>query len=207
MRDPLAVLLQIDRRLLEAFSQRTTDRLRTVVGLGMLLPHIESFLAKNVGKEVVKDAIVIRYAATKSTDAAPSDPHAVQYLLGKVKEVDREFLRSVDGFPFRITIPYDQVTPLRTQRIQCTLDLSHRVLQAWRKGHRLRRTFTKAELERRLLEIFTLYVKETIAHNQSVQLPMIFAPLRTWLSQELQRIMQEVVTQLVNEICTGVYRR
>ena len=207
MMDPLAALLKIDRRLLEAFSQRTTDRLRAVVGFGMLLPHIESFLAKNVSKEVIKDDLVIRYAGERITASAPFDAHTVRLLFEKTKEIDREFLRSVDGFPFRISIPYQQVAPLRSQRIQYTLELSHEVMRQWRMGNRLRTVFTRADLEQRLLDIFTLYVKETIALNHSVQLPLLLAPLRDWLAHELQRIMNEVATQLVREVCVAVYRR
>ncbi len=204
--DPLALLLKVDRTLLEGFSKRTIDRLRAVVGLAMVLPHIEPFIAKNVGKEIVKDELVIRYAWEKRGDPVPFDAHTVQRLFDRTKEIDREFLRSITGFSLRINIPYDRVAPLRLQRIKETLDLSRLVMQEWHAGRPVRSVITKPELEQRLLSIFTLYLKETLAMHHSVQLPFLLAPLRDWLARELQRVMNEVTIQLVHEASAWLYR-
>ena len=40
----LAVLTELDRRMLEAFSLRTTEKLRAALPLRIALPHLESFL-------------------------------------------------------------------------------------------------------------------------------------------------------------------
>ena len=56
------VLARLNRALLEAFSRRTTEALRGTLPLRLALPHLEPLLARNVAKEVRKDALVIARA-------------------------------------------------------------------------------------------------------------------------------------------------
>lgn len=173
------------------FSRRTTDALRLPLALRAALPALEPFLAENVAKEIRKDALVIRRAAT-----APS-PGAAREMLDAAREIDREFLERIGGLPLRIRIPYDRIEPLRLRRIELGLDTAGRILDAWRQRHRLRQAFAPGELEQRLHEMLRLYAEETLALSDAVSLPGILVPLRRRLAERLRDAMREAASSLL----------
>lgn len=204
--DRVAALAAFDRRMLESFSRRTTDRLRAALPLRVMLPSLEPFLERNVAKEVRKDALVIRRAGTALATGDPPGPAAAREILDATREIDREFLRRVEGFPVRIEVPYERIAPLRLRRIELGLDLSYRILRQWRVGRRLREAFAREELQRFLAEILHLYIEETLALSDSVRLPALLAPLRERLARSLHGVMSEVGTQLAREVDGAVHR-
>lgn len=204
--DRVAALAALDRRMLEAFSRRTIDRLRAVLPLRVALPHLEPFLALNVAKEIRKDTLVIQRAGEARAKGKPPGPEVARQLLEAAKEIDREFLAQVGRFPVRIEIPYARIDPLRLQRIERGLDVAYRILEAWRRGRKLRDEFPRAELERHLLELLDLYGRETQALSHSVRLPRLLAPLRERLGQGLLGVMAEAASALARDIVAAVYR-
>jgi hypothetical protein len=205
--DRVAALAALDRRMLEAFSRRTTDALRAALPLRVALPHLEPFLALNVAKEVRKDALVIRRAGEALAAGVPPGPEAARQILQAAKEIDREFLGKLGHFPVRIEIPYARIDPLRLQRIERGLGFAYGVLEAWRRGLKLRDAFPRAELERHVLDLFELYARETQALSHSVRLPRLLAPLRERLAQGLLGVMSEAGRALAREIAAAVHRR
>jgi hypothetical protein len=204
--DRAGALAGFDRRLLEAFSRRTTGALREILPLRVALPRIEPFLAANVAKEVRKDALVIRRAVACLEQGAPPGAELARQIVGEIRTVDREFLGDVARFPVRIEIPYARIDPLRLQRIAGGLDLAYRILEGWRDGRRLRQTFSQEELERRLRELLLLYAAETQALSHSVRLPGLLAALRERLARGLLRVMNETAAQLAAESARMVHR-
>jgi len=160
------------------------------------LPHIEPFLADNVEKEVRKDALVIRCAAEASARGARPGAGAARQLLAEARTIDREFLAGIGRLPVRLEIPYGRIEPLRLRRIERGLDLCWRILEAWREGRHLRDAALRAELERGLLDILTLYCEETSALSDAVKLPALLLPLRELLAGELLRIMRETALDI-----------
>jgi hypothetical protein len=205
----VAVLTELDRRMLEAFSRRTTEKLRSALPrpLRIVLPRLEPFLAANVAKEVRKDALTIRRAGEALAVGERPGPGAVDQLFESTQEIDRDFLRTIDRFPVRVRIPYDRIAPLRLQRIERVLDLAYRILREWQAGSRLRDAFGKEELEQSLLQILELYVQESLALSHSVSLPALLEPVRERLVRRLHGVMNEVITRLASEIATAVCRR
>lgn len=202
--DRAGALAGLNRRLLEAFSRRTTGALREILPLRVALPHIEPFLALNVAKEVKKDALLIRRAAGC---AAPPDAALARDLLEAARAVDRDFLGDVARFPVRIEISYARIEPLRLQRIERGLDLAYRILEGWRSGRKLREALAREELERRLRELLRLYAEETQALSHSVRLPGILAALRERLARGLLRVMNAAAAQLAAEAARAVHRQ
>jgi len=198
----VAALQKMDRRLLEAFSRRTVQKLRVIAPLRVVLPHLESFLEKNLSKEILKDALVIRHAYD-----SPTVENVSQLLFLKTKEIDLEFLKKIEGFLVRVNIPFEQIAPFRTRRINLLLHFSDQIFRKWESGVKIRNAFSKKEFENELNEIFVLYIKETAMLSRAIQLPFFLVPMRDWFSQELQNTMQEIALQLVREVSTAVYRR
>jgi len=158
--------------------------------LRLALPALEPFLAENVAKEVRKDALVIRRACE-----APG-PDAARQLLAAARDIDREFLARIGGFPVRLEIPYDRIEPLRLRRIELGLDTARRILEAWRHGRRLRETFTAGEFEQRLFDMLQLYAEETQALSHSVRLPAMLEPVRERVAQRLREAMTRAARAL-----------
>ncbi len=201
--DRAGALAGLNRRLLEAFSRRTTGALRGIVPLRVALPHIEPFLALNVAKEVRKDALVIRRAAACVT--AP-DAALARSLLESARAIDREFLGEVARFPVRIEIPYGRIEQPRLRRIECGLELAHLVLEGWRRGARLREVLPREGLRERLRELLELYAQETQALSHSVRLPGPLALLREQLARGLLGVMREAAAQLSAQAASAVHR-
>lgn len=204
----VAVLTELDRRMLEAFSRRTTERLRAALPLPLriALPRLEPFLTANVAKEARKDALTIRRAGEALAVGERPGPGTAQRIFEATQEIDRDFLRTIDRFPVRIRIPYDRIAPLRLQRIERVFDFAYRILRQWRAGCRLRDAFGKEELEQGLLKILELYVQESLALSHSVSLPALLEPVRERLARSLYGVMNEVTVRLASEIADAVYR-
>ena len=198
--DRAAALARLNRRMLEAFSARTVGALRASLPLRLALPRLEQILKQNLDKEVRKDALVIRRAGEALAAGAPPDPDAVRQLLDTARQIDREFIAHLGRFPLRLEIPYARIEPLRLRRIGHGLDLAYRILDAWRRRRRLRDAFSPPELERRLLEILTLYCEETVALGDTARLPGPLAPVRERIALRLLEVMTGAARGLARDV-------
>jgi len=193
-------LAGLNRALLQAFSRRTTDALRAALPLRLALPHLEPLLARNVAKEVRKDALVIERAGR-----AP-----LPELLAEARRIDGEFLAGVGRLPIRIVVPYAEIEPLRARRIVLLGEAASRVLAAWLPGRRLRAVlracFTRAELEQLLREDLRLYAMETLALSRALRLPAILRPAREAIAERLVAIMQASASELARDAAERVFR-
>jgi len=209
--DRARLLAVVDRRILEAFSRRTVDALRAALPVRLALPHVERVLALNVAKEAQKDALVIRCSAQALAAGSPPGRETVARLLDETKKIDRTFLDRIGTFPVGIMIRYEEVAPVRAQRIERLLSTAYRVLDAWQtvRGIRtaLRESYPQPELERDLHEMLKLYALETNALSRSVRLPALLTPLREQLAHGLHRVMNAAATQLARDLARVVYRR
>lgn len=204
--DRAAALAHLNRRMLEKFSARTVGALRAALPIRFALPHLEPFLARNLEKEIRKDARVIRCACEALAADALPEAGAARKLLAGAREVDREFLASIGRFPVRIQIPYERIEPLRLQRIELGLDLARRILGAWREGRRLRDSLLHDELECSLRTILILYCEETAALSHAVRLPALLAPVRDRVSRLLLATMRETAARLAADIASHKLR-
>ena len=159
--DRVRVLAGLDRRILEAYSRRTTQALRAALPLRLALPHLETLLARNVEKEVRKDALALRCAGEALAAGARAGPEAVTWLLERGRQIDAEFLARAGRFPVGIVVRYEEILPLRRQRIEQLLDAAGRILEAWRgRGLRaaLRTSYPQPALEALIAEIGRAHV-------------------------------------------------
>lgn len=200
--DRAAALARLNRRMLEAFSARTVGALRA--SLPLALPRLEQILKQNLEKEIRKDALVIRRAGEALAAGAPPGPDAARQLLDSARQIDRDFVARLGRFPLRLEIPYARIEPLRLRRIGHGLDLAYRILDAWRRRCRLRDAFSPVELERRLLEILTLYCEETVALGDTARLPGLLAPLGERLALSLLGVMTAASRGLARDIARSV---
>lgn len=203
----------LNRKVLEVYSQRTTDKLRTVMPLRMALPSLENFLAMNVAKEVQKDAMVIGRVAENVARGLQPSKDTVGQLFDATKEIDREFLSRTGTFPVGIVIRYDEIAPLRTQRIDRLLTAAYRILDAGRavhgvRGNRsaIRAVYSRVEFERLLQDLLRLYALETRALSRSLRLPALLVPLRERLAKSLYEVMNDTATRLAQELGACVFR-
>lgn len=207
---PVAALVAFDRGILEAYSRRTTDALRALLPLRIALPRIESFLAMNVAKEVQKDTLVIRRAGEALHHGDTADVALMRQLFHATRQIDSAFLARLGGLPVGIVIRYEEIEPIRMQRIERLLDAASRVLERWprERGVRaaLRASFTREELERLLHDLLQLYALETQALSRSLRLPAPLVPLREGIARSLYRSMNETAFRLAREVAATVYR-
>ncbi|HKI64801.1 MAG TPA: hypothetical protein VKA16_09285 [Burkholderiales bacterium] len=208
--DRVRVLAELDRRILEAYSRRTTQALRATLPLRLALPHLEPLLARNVAKEVRKDALVIRCAGDALAAGAPPGQGALDELLAQGRAIDGDFLARVGRVPIGIVVRYDEILPLRRQRIERLLDAAYRILDAWRVGRglheALRACYAQLELESLLAGVLRLYAMETRALSRAVRLPALLRPAQDAIGQRLFGIMDTEAARLARDAARGAYR-
>ncbi len=209
--DRAGALALLNRKILEAYSRRTTRALRAALPLRLALPHLEPVLARNVAKEMQKDALVIRRAGEALAAGSTLDPDALRKLLEATKEIDRAFLAQAGSLPIRIVIPYAEIAPVRLERIERLFGAACRILDAWRPPIGLRAAvqtaYPRVELERLLLGLLRLYAQETRVLSRAVRLPVLLVPVREYIAQSLHGIMSDTAARLAGELGAMVYRR
>jgi len=209
--DRIGALAALNRKILLTYSARTSRALADAVPLRIAVPHIEAVLAFNVGKEIDKDARVIREAAGAVAADVGVLPETLRRLLQDAREVDQAFLRRVGRLPVGIVIPYDDIEPVRLRRIERLYTATHRVLTAWAPDARTRDalqvSYTRVELEGWLYDWLRLYALETQVLSRAVRLPALIVPLRERIALGLFRIMQDTGARLAHAAAAMVYRR
>jgi len=200
----------LNRKVLEAYSQRTTEQLRTAMPMRVALPSLENFLALNVAKEVQKDALVIHRVGEDVAQGLPPTDEAAAQLFAATQKIDRAFLARAGTFPVGIVIPYDEIAPLRTRRIGKLLTAAYRILDAGRtlRGSRsaIRAVYSRDDFERLLQDLLRLYALETRALSRALSLPRLLVPLRERLAKSLFEVMNDTANRLAQELTACVYR-
>jgi hypothetical protein len=208
--DRVRALAELDRRILEAYSRRTTRALRATLPLRLALPHLEPLLARNVAKEARKDALVIGHAARALAAGAAPGSGDVDGLLAQGRVIDRDFLDRVGRFPIGIVVRYEEILPLRKQRIERLLDAAYRILDAWRAGRGLREVlracYGQAALESLIGGVLRLYAMETRALSRAVRLPALLRPAQDAIGQRLFSIMDAEGARLAREAARDACR-
>jgi hypothetical protein len=208
--DRARVLASLNGRILAAYSRRTIESLRTALPLRIALRQLEPVLARNVDKEARKDALVVGCAAEALAGGAPPGREAVQRLLEATRTIDRAFLDDLGALPVRIVIRYDEIAPLRTQRMERLLDAVYRILSAWRTEGGLRlalhAAYPRPDLEQLLRDLLRLYALETRVLGRSVRLPALLMPVGERAAEYLFSAMNEVGARLAADVARVVYR-
>lgn len=203
-------LARLNGRILNVFSQRTTTALRAALPLRLALPHLEPVLALNVIKEVRKDTLVILRARELSVESALTWSEVLPPLLQATKEIDRLFLARVGKFPVEIVIRYEEIAPIRAQRMKLLFEAAQKIhttrdIRYPMRGA-LQATFSRDEFAQLLYELFRLYAEETRSLSRSVRLPGPLALLRELIAQELLNVMLSVARPLALEIAAAAFR-
>ncbi|MBI3096564.1 MAG: hypothetical protein HYY97_16975 [Rhodocyclales bacterium] len=203
-------LARLNGRILHTYSQRTIAALRAVLPLRLALPHLESVLALNVGKEVEKDTLVIRRAREAAGADTADRNDVLAQLLQTTKDIDRRFLARVGRFPVEIVVRYEDIAPIRARRIKLLHEAATKILAARdsqrHMGRAVHTSYSREEFAQLLYELFRLYAEETRSLSRSVRLPMPLVPLRELIGQELLNVMTRVARTLANEIAAEAFR-
>ena len=204
-------LAALNHHLLQAYSRRTLDELRGLGPVRLVLPHVEPLLALNVEKEARKDALVIKAGADALAAGVNPGRDETRRLMDEARQIDREFLRRADAFPIGIDIRYEDVAPVRRERIEHLLSVARRMLEMWRERRSLRpalrESYPRRELERDVDVLLRLYAQETQALARSVRLPFPLSPLRDRLAASLNRIMQTAGGALARDLSRQIYEQ
>ena len=130
--------------------------------------------------------------------------HDVGKLLSHARQIDREFVAKLERFPFvRLRIRYEDVEPVRTQRIERLLQAARALLEPPWRGIRAaaRARYGRAEFETLVREHLRLYAAEVYALSRSVRPALLVAPLR----EHLRRTMEQKANLLARDVARLLY--
>jgi len=197
--------------MLEEFSRRTTQGLKQHTLFRMMLGPLRSFLDINVNKEVEKDRQVILHAASLVQAEKFPTQQDIQHLLELARNIDRAFLQQALILPVELNIRYQEIEPVRQQRIQSLLHETHQLFRQWQDMTCLRNAlavmFDAPQFAKLLFDIMHLYSMETKILSHSVRLPGLIAFARESLAQTIYLVMESVARQLANELAGRLFRR
>jgi hypothetical protein len=194
----------MNRVMMEAFSQRTVEGLKTYTLFRLALPPFQSFLDINVGKEVEKDRMVIVRAARLQKSGTTPGPDHVATLLKEAREIDQNFVRKAALFPIDIQIQYQDIEHYRQQRIELLLQASYRILAQWQDVSSFRAAvhelYNEAQFRDLLHNILRLYAMETRMLSRSVRIPHLLTPARNAVTQTIANVMEQEAAALAKSL-------
>ena len=196
---------------MEAFSQRTVEDLKNYTLFRLALPPFQSFLNINVSKEVEKNRLVIRHAASLHQSGTAPDSGHVAALLQQAREIDQTFVRKAALFPIDIQIQYQDIEHYRQQRIELLLQTSYRILNQWQNLSSFRAAvnelYDQAQFRELLHDILRLYAMETRMLSRSVRIPHLLSLARDAVTQTITNVMEQESEALAKSLAHVVYRR
>lgn len=202
-------LCSMNRSMIEQLSLRTQTSLDGYKLFRHLLPSFSEFFELNLSKEVRKDSLVIRHAATAQALGTPPDSGDVEKLLHAARKIDREFTRQITPLPIRIDIQYDDIEPVRKTRFRLLLDESYRLFVQLEitPGFRVavREIYSGEEFRILICYMLHLYTVETRLLNRSVVIPLPLHPLKDAMTSAINSVMEREAVQLGEEITRRVY--
>ncbi len=201
----------MNRVMMEAFSQRTVEGLKSYTLFRLALPPFQSFLDINVSKEVEKDRLVILQAASLHQSGTSPDSDHVAALLQQAREIDQTFVRKAAMFPIDIQIQYQDIEHYRQQRIELLLQTSYRILGQWQNLSSFRAAvnelYDEAQFRELLHDLLRLYAMETRMLSRSVRIPHLLSLARDAITQTITNVMQQEAETLARSLAHMVYRR
>ena len=201
----------MNRFMLQAFSQRTVEGLKSHTLFRLALPPFQSFLDINLSKEVEKDRTVITRAFELHQSAIQPGPDHVAALLQEARKIDQTFLRKATVFPIDIQIQYQDIEQYRQQRIELLLQTSYRIFNQWQDVNSFREAiyelYNEKQFQDLLHNLLRLYARETRMLSRSVHLPSLLSLARDSVTQTITDVMQQAAEVLARSLARSVYRR
>ncbi len=201
----------MNRFMLQAFSQRTVEGLKSHTLFRLALPPFQSFLDINLSKEVEKDRSVITRAFELHQSAIQPGPDHVAALLQEARKIDQTFLRKATVFPIDIQIQYQDIEQYRQQRIELLLQTSYRIFNQWQDANSFRKAiyglYNEKQFQDLLHNLLRLYARETRMLSRSVRLPSLLSLARDSVTQTITDVMQQAAEVLARSLARSVYRR
>jgi hypothetical protein len=201
----------MNRFMLQAFSQRTVEGLKSHTLFRLALPPFQSFLDINLSKEVEKDRTVITRAFELHQSAIQPGPDHVAALLQEARKIDQTFLRKATVFPIDIQIQYQDIEQYRQQRIELLLQTSYRIFNQWQDVNSFRKAiyglYNEKQFQDLLHNLLRFYARETRMLSRSVRLPSLLSLARDSVTQTITDVMQQVAEVLARSLARSVYRR
>lgn len=200
----------MNRVMMEGFSKRTVESLKSHALFRLALPPFRSFLDINVAKEIEKDRGVITFAASLHQSGTEPDASHVATLLKDARKIDQDFLRKVTVFPIDIKIQYQDIEKYRQQRIELLLQASQQIFKQWHTSHSFRVTikdlYTETQFRVLLQDLLSLYAMETRMLSRSVRIPSLFNLARDNVAQTINRVMEQEAVLMAKKLTRMVYR-
>ena len=201
----------MNRYMLQAFSRRTVEGLKSHTLFRLALPPFQSFLDINLSKEVEKDRSVIARAFELHQSTTQPGPDQVAALLQEARKIDQTFLRKATVFPIDIQIQYQDIEQYRQQRIELLLQTSYRIFNQWQKVNSFRKAiyglYSEKQFQDLLHNLLRLYAMETRMLSRSVRLPSLLSLARDSVTQTITEVMQQTAEVLARSLARAVYRR
>ena len=205
------VLCAMNRVMLQAFSQRTVEGLKSHTLFRLALPPFQSFLDINVDKEVEKDRMVIvRAAELYQSGTRPGQEHMTA-LLQEARKIDQTFLRKATVFPVDIQIQYQDIEQYRQRRIELLLQTSYQIITQWQGLSSFRAAVNELYNEQQfrdlLHNLLKLYASETRMLSHSVRIPYPLSLARDSVTLTITSVMQQEAETLAKSLAHRVFKQ
>ncbi len=191
----IEALCGADREMMLEFSRLCINRLHASLPLRLLLTPFQPILEANVLKEIEKDQLIIRHAATEHAKGRAREVVNIDGLFEATKAIDTVFLNTLSNPFISIDIRYDDFEEIRKKRIAAFVTLAFNLLNNWNDHSSfpeiVRNTFSENNYRIRLGEVLHLYNAETRMLGNSAILNGPAGRIKDLFSEKLFSTMEK----------------
>jgi hypothetical protein len=207
--DKIGILCEKDRVMMEEFSSRSLDRIRSNSLLLASLPFFSSYFAANVKKEVDKDRLIIEEAGQAFEAGKPVCDLDLEEIFEKTKTVDKQFIKSLRIPSISLSVRYGDIADIRIQRIWRISRAVYELLREWPDtgsfADIVRKVYTGKEFKAIIMDILRLYNQETRMLSHSIRLIPPFNSAMSSLSETLFQSMDSVTESMADTYTTQLF--
>ncbi len=204
--DKVKIICMKDREMMEEFSSRSIraiDRKR----LPRAVTFFSAYLEGNVRKEVDKDSLIIRAAASAFNEGRPACDLDLEEIFERTKTIDKAFLEGLLIPSFTLSIRYSDIADIRIRRIWRIARMVYALLRNWADAtsfsDAVRGAYRANEFTENIVMILHLYTLETRMLGDAIRSPF-HRSIANYL-ENLYRAMDSVMHELTAAYARKIY--
>lgn len=202
-------LCEQDRELMIEFSRVCVGRLGRHLSLKLFLSLFQHVLDANVHKEIEKDCLIIRHAASWFDMGKNRADMDVEGLFETTREIDNEFIKKLSTPLISVEIRYEDFSEIRKKRICSFADLVFDLLVNWQDAlpfnDNLKKTYPEKKYREVLGELLHLYNVETRMLSKSFTFHGPAGKIKDLFADKLFATMEKTSSEVVAQYTRRVY--
>ena len=205
--DKTGILCDRNSEMLHEYARRCMKQIT-----GHALPSasfVASYLEANIAKEADKDKLIIEHAASAVASGKRMENADIENIFQRTKEVDHEFVKKLLLPSLSINVHYDEIGPVRKERIAFLSRAVEDVLNSWGAAPdfsgAVKKTCDRNRFRYTIATLLHLYNEETRMLSGSIRFLPPFNKAMDLFIETLVETMEDVKEDLADACTISVF--